>query len=108
MNDVVDFQQPVQTIEETDLDIEIRKQRAALNADASLHARHVLALQAANKALHRKNSRIASLTAQRDELRAALVHAERQMRHMQRVIDSLDHDSVTTVQDLLAKLKIAR
>lgn len=68
---------------------------------ASLHARHVLALQAAQKGIDRKNRKIWRLEEAYDELEAERLALDRQVRKYERVMDILEKDNAEIVIKLL-------
>lgn len=99
MNDVINMRYP---------DDKSVEDRIKDTPHASLHARHVLALQAADKALRRKNNRIYHLLEENAELAAELLRAERQIKRYERLMDAIENSNPEAVHQLLQEYGLAK
>ena len=101
MNDVVPITQKYQ-------DDESVKQRINETPHASLHARHVLALQAAQKGIDRKNRKIWRMLETISELEAERLAMERRIRKYEKIMDTLEEGNAEVVQELLLAHGLAK
>ena len=99
MSDVINIRYP---------DDESVQKRIAETPHASLHARHVLALQAANKAINRKNGKIRRLLEDMELVESENVTLTRQVRKYERIMDVLETGNADIVKQLLIEHGLAK
>ena len=82
--------------------------RISKTPHASLHARHVIALQAAQKGIDRKNRKIWRLEEAFGELEAERLGLERQIRKYEKIMDVLEESNADVVKQLLIEHGLAK
>lgn len=75
---------------------------------ASLHARHVLALQASQKGIDRKNRKIWRMEHILVELESEKLALERKIRKYEKIMDTLEEGDVSIVHELLVAHGLAK
>jgi hypothetical protein len=101
MNDVIPINQKYQ-------DDDSVKKRINETPHASLHARHVLALQASQKGIDRKNRKIWRMEHVLVELECEKLSLERKIRKYEKIMDTIEESSPEVVQQLLVAHGLAK
>lgn len=101
MNDVIPINQKYQ-------DDDSVKKRINETPHASLHARHVLALQASQKGIDRKNRKIWRMEHVLVELECEKLSLERKVRKYEKIMDVLEEGNAEVVKELLIAHGLAK